>query len=97
MTWATRWTTPSELLFHHALDLLQPGGHDFAAELFEHPRPEDDVGDACLILQGNEDGVAFAGTLPPQHHARPAPGRRSASPWAGCRSGSVPHRTVDAG
>ncbi len=58
-----------DALLDRALHLHQPRGHDLAAELFKHPRPQDDVDDAGLVFQGDEDGVALAGTLTHQDHS----------------------------
>src|SRR5690606_23104550 len=45
----------------------QAGRHDRAALHFEEARPKQDIGDAGFILDGDENGIALAGTLADQH------------------------------
>src|SRR3954447_984329 len=53
------------------VDRHQPGTHDDLALFFEYVGPYDEVGDAGLILDGDEhDALGAAGPLPDQHQPR---------------------------
>ena len=56
-------------LLYPALDQKQPRRHDLAAEALEIAGPEHDIGDAGLVLQRDEDGIALSGSLAHQHDA----------------------------
>ena len=57
-----------------AADANEFRAHDDRPEALEHPRPDNDVGDALLVLQRQEDRIALARPLPHQNQ----PGHRNA-------------------
>ena len=53
-----------------APDPDEPGAHHHPAVLLQHLRPDDDIGDAGLVLDGHEDdALGGARALAHQHHA----------------------------
>src|SRR2546428_11837320 len=49
-------------------DEEQTRAHDLPAELFKKPRPDDDICDACLVTERDEDDAGIAGHLTHQHN-----------------------------
>ena len=59
------------IALHMALDRQQPGLHDGLAVVRHHPGPDNEIGDAGLVLDGDEaDAPGAARPLPDQDQAR---------------------------
>ena len=67
--------------------------HDDPALRLEHALPEDDVGDAGLVLDGDEGDVALARPLADEDDAGDARPWRPSLIWRGRRSGRSPRRS----